>query len=380
MNCIHCGQVLPENSAFCDKCGAAQRPIPPAKNRKKWPIIALCILLAVVIAAGSLALLLPGKETVYVFSGYRCYSSEGTLKTRVHDLSYDALGNPMEHVMMSRSIQSGFIYSGITPWEMEYDERGNVTVFLDHEFSYTYGSRDRIETCTQYYQGEETCTWTYTWDSKGNLTQVVSDQKYMGSGGILRGDFVYNDDNLLVCEYLWGPTVVQVYEYKYDDQGNVTRVSLGHMSIEDYTMELSDVDVSCNSLMYLEYNEDGQAAEVEYLLGGNRTPHWEDGTWGTLELKYDRKGNLKAGDVGSFEYDEHGNLTEIAFSGGIVIKLEYEAVELTAQAAQRYERWAQIQCLDLASMFVGVGRASMCVNHPGRESLFFYYLVPNPIL
>ncbi len=425
MFCKYCGKQIFGESKFCPGCGnavlppvsqpvvqtalAQQKPRKPAK--KQW-IAIVCAALAFVAVMAMVATIAIDKlssktETVYVMTGYTLIQDDGTLLAEYSDFSYDEFGNPLQW----QSIYPNF------PCSAEYDDHGNLifysrpefTAQYKHTYEYTYNDRDQITSCDQYVGGALVDTWEFTWNKKGLLTHIHSSSAYEsgfcysleGYSVFYRGDFVYDSNGRLIREYLFiSDHTLRAYEYRYNDNGNLT--SIGYdiiLDCGDYDVDLDDFSFDFQDLCKMTYDNEGKLTKIKYqniFNGFMLNPDDAETAFQTVRLDYDRDGNLECNRGGEHHFDSAGNLVRVdscpfpifpsvyneEFDAYIAtygtLKMEYEAIEMSQEAAQRYRRWCQLNHMDILFYDLDDHFSDLEYAHIGIESAFFYYLIPNP--
>ena len=349
-------------------------------RKTKKSRIGLIIGLAVVLVAlivGVVFLLIPKTETVYVLKNYTLTSPQGVEEYKYR---YDDKGNPTRAFHMLKYHQT----------EAEYDEHGNPTEITFYsmsdterkygtpeQYKYSYDDQGLIRSCKQYFNGNKIGTWNFTWDKHGNLIRVMlDDEPEIGSNiRIVRQDWEYDRQGRLVTEYV----CVAIYtspiepaaeygvyrcDYRYNKDG--TLESYEYAAAEDFVDDFEDVDYEdldyTNGIYYrYTYDDDGRILTSETNYRGEFTEN---------EFEYDSQGNL---DREGFEFDDHGNLIHTGGDSEYQHDLEYEAVEMAPEAAQRYRRWASLYEWDIKTYYYPIA------SFATQTEMFYYYLIPNPI-
>ncbi len=373
----------------------------------------IALALVVVFVVGILiSILFPAKETVYVLTEMRYVSTYRDSNDVQYEceIEYDKYGNPSHNPTLDFRRNSlnwiGMVTNDFDPPEMKYDTHGNITYLGEHyhEFEYTYDLFGRIETCTEYdYDGELYATWNYTWNLRGQLVQVISDLE-QGMDQVVRADFEYDRKGRLIKEYFFyigdesffedlreeGYIDICALEYQYDRNGNLESVSSGWSKGHDrFDMKLNELDIEVYEAYRMEY-DDGQLTAMEYAAADpvflDQSDYENDIEWSEREFEYDRKGNLQPtidDYPDEFEYDKHGNLTKITTNHDSYWEFEYEEVQMTRKAAQKYYRWERLLYMDIDSLHLGIHNVSLTARHPSIYSVFvmhfFYLYVPNPL-
>ncbi len=420
--CIQCGKRIPADVMYCDGCGASQKivesnPFTPAVEdspldtdsaqakskkapHKKKLIKSIALVLVSVFIVGILvSILFPAKETVYVLTEITAKYQDSERIIYECELEYDKNGNPSHDPGLRFDGRNNRL-SYAAPEKIEYDNHGNIVESeYGRELKYSYDLLGRIQTCEEYFQdGDLYATWSYTWDINGRLVQVISDLEE-GWDSVVRADFEYDWKGRLVNEYFFFISddslrvdkeisdVIDILgiEYKYDIHGNLQSVARGWSNNHDtYEMDLCEIDIEYYDMYKMVY-DDSVIAEIEYDKGGHfwRNPSEYDADWVSKEFEYDRKGNLESQNDDIFEYDKYGNITTVVSRFGTVWEFEYEEVQMTKSAAERYYHWERLLYMDVDSLLAGSLNLAVSAAHPSfdyRYSYqFYYYLIPNPL-
>ncbi|MBQ9148035.1 MAG: zinc-ribbon domain-containing protein [Oscillospiraceae bacterium] len=378
MFCSKCGKELADDSRFCDGCGTA-RQRKAVKAKKKFPVWIVIVVAAVLVvgitAAILLPILFPGTVTVYRPTSFTSSRGDGTQVEYTYE--YDENGNPTRwgNLTLMRT------------QEAEYDDQGNLTERYDvsvrngmvfegtpSKYKYSYDEDGRIKSCKEYYDGNKLYEWDYTWDKKGNLVRVMlSEEPELAGTRIVRQDWEYDKEGRLITEYVcaviyYTPSMVYAvyrYDYRYDDAGRLEawEYNMTDEQVEDFEdLDYDALDFDRPAVYYeISYNEGGKIQSVETNFSGEPRES---------EFEYDSDGNLEYGD--EYEYDENGNLLVYGSEGQN--EFEYEAVEMSKEAAQRYYRWESLLRLNIWKTDYFPLLAP--TNH---QDMFYYYLIPNPI-
>lgn len=224
----------------------------------------------------------------------------------------------------------------------EYDENGNVTkkeLFFDgvmnyrHTYEYDAKGNKTKETILNFENKTEEIIYTY--DENGNLIKTFKPtEKYS-----LTNEYTYNDRGDVLSEKIiqemyetdFTQTVDKIYEYEYDEKGNITKKITKNLAQDSQTVEETTYNENGDVTRYHKVIDNIahtlQETEYEYFENGKiKKSNVKRNDWKEYELQqvYDEKGNLlkeSSGDSKNtyeYTYDEKGNITkkkEIKFDG-----------------------------------------------------------------
>lgn len=212
----------------------------------------------------------------------------------------------------------GNSYSG----EYAYDNKNRVTRKVltsdegaTEEYQYSYDSQGRV-TSVKFY-GTEAFETGISYDSNGNM---VSMSKY-DSEGNKKFDYLQTFDaqNRITKKQFVGEasffgytyTAEEIYQYRYDEQGNLVK-----LTYNDYSEEYG-YDEKGNQTEIRHYNEEGVHEYTyvkEYDTDGNVVKHQEYAIYGEnpylkeeTEYQYDKNGNLIATRNSSYSYEANSD-------------------------------------------------------------------------
>lgn len=422
--CGTCGNELREGAKFCDECGAVvpqsitaepaapvvDQPIQPVlvvppkpekakkvrKARKPFRIhpaaiaaVAIVLILAVT-AAVVLPILFPVTETVYLLTS--CVYTSPSGRVTSYNLEYDDHGNLIRREdFPQREDGAAFNFSLILNYA--YDKHNNLTEYgyQDEplrEFDYRYDEDGRITEYTETYPTGSSVTCELSYDRKGNL--ILAEYDYDLTEGVSQPawarwqSYEYDRQNRLTAEVFCdeydyaGENYFRMYrcEYDYDKRGNVMQYRVLYCETDDP----DDPDYEEAEVMTLSYDEEDHLAEVEYeIQGASRMME--------VEYEYDRDGNLKPADGGTYTFDENGNLICIEYESGAKAEFTYEAFTVSrgeAKLLSRRKRWYPYLRSSTGTTYgLDPIRSEMRLpigNLPAATRNHLYYcLIPNPI-
>lgn len=276
-------------------------------------------------------------------SGNYCY---------VESYSYDEAGNNYAYVYSP--ISDGAVRTG--GYTRVYDPRGNLLKeeqfdVYDEAFNYvttyTYDDRDRVLTRTVTYYDGDSAEYVYTYAEDGSYYTTYDNEGYLST------TWYDKEDRKLKRERTNSlGMVTEVYEYRYDEQGNEVYYREAYDDREYVSThvyddqgrllkhEVTDDGEPYSTYVYT-YDEAGNQLTYEYFTGAT--------TWGRESFTYDEQGHLlthtKMGEYGwsnyTYTYDEAGNR----------IKGECTSHDGTYSEQRSYDEWGNgttFTCYDIS--------------------------------
>lgn len=278
------------------------------------------------------------------------YKSEGYCY--VESYTYDEAGHTISYVYSP--ISDGTTRaSGYT---RVYDPRGNL--LKEERFdiydeadnfvtAYSYDEQDRVLTRTVTYYDGDRAEYVYTYADDGSYHTTYENDSYT------RTTWYDKEDRMTKQELTNSLGIVtEIYEYRYDAQGNEVYYrqmydNREYVSTHVYDEqgrllknEITDNGEPYSTYVYT-YDEAGNKLTYEYFTGA--------ATWGRESFTYDEQGHLlthqKMGDYGwsdtTYAYDEAGNR----------IKGERTSHDGTYNEQRSYDEWGNgttFSCYDIS--------------------------------
>ena len=274
--------------------------------------------------------------------------------------------------------------------EYEYNDDGTIDEVRMYSFDDNYKLRDDFS-----------CTMRYHYDDDGRLFEITQHYDISSNNSQWESvifDFRYDSKGRLAASCCRRLESAELYEYEYDKDGNLERVSLSmapcQAPIDDrHTVEemYPKADFTLYREAEFEYDSKGRLISREVFDGeGNALPK--------IDLEYDSKfinriefeegvvhitddedeADRIAEDMNENDSvlvrDKHGNITKIICSDGSYTEYEYEEVRLKKNYAQQHE--SMMYCLDNVditgktpnNLYLGVQTGFLsCVFFPTNE-------------
>lgn len=351
MFCKNCGNQLPDDAKFCDRCGNSVMGYQMLKQKetqnqggevektKKWIKVGIAGLFIIVLLFGVFQVF--RYETIYVLTEYESeYGSK--------NFTYDENGNCIEMKVydaseaISYQYTYTYDYNGNCIKELVYKENGQIDYSCSHEWNY-----DENGNCIKYLSYDDNGT-LYV-DQKCNYGEnTIEEYYYDKDSKSLEIYSIYEYDQiqnkLKETDYFGEQREYGgYYETIYDENGNVL-----NLSYHDENGSLSwrwefEYDSLGNRVKALHYDEDGKLEfYYEYLYDENGNQiygtYWEANDrdsyveYGHDEYDYDENGNLltikNTTGVTEFIYDENGNRTEKIVNKESKVRCKYEALKI----------------------------------------------------
>lgn len=292
------------------------------------------------------------------------YKSENGELLQSSEFSYDDKNNLIKVNEMSTE------YDWTSEILIDYENESNQIVFTDYyddlsdsdhhisKYTYDFNNDDKLAKFTFDFSAnaESGRTTEYTYDEKGNLIC----KKETTSIGVRTIDYNYDENRNVIIEEIHedGTNDTNRTEYQYDEKGNLVRSE----QISYLTYENGITELNADSSFYnkaVSANDHKQIYEYQYDDNGNMTSWYrgiessnydENGTliqqsssdWYQMR-EYNEDGKLTTytwlasgtgsdvtDDTSEYLYDEQGRLIEITINGETAVTISYTDTGLLA--------------------------------------------------
>ena len=333
----------------------------------------LCLLLSLAACAGK-------KERIYVVTAQKNYKNGEIVSTATFE--YDDLGRPTA-ISFERADGTG------RKSELTYDKAGNLISELDtylyadnsennsQQLDWNLTYTDDLLTRAEKIYGDETYVLKFSYNDKGQLTQVEYPQPAEGKGGDSWQTYAYNEDGRLTqetrCSYRGGGgnNYARVC-YVYDAQGRLTEQYFCYAEsdspVDPESQDELDFKVSPLEHFYFYYDEEGKLAYIgeseEDAYPGGSAPIYSDE---------------------DYTFDTNGNLVRVQRGPNEWVEYTYEAIEMRKSDVVMHKRlihgiskfmlsYTENNTMD--PLFWAMCPPALYSSH--LCSMQFYYLIPYP--
>lgn len=238
------------------------------------------------------------------------------------------------------------------PWQMQYDQMGRLTQFIEPNQQATLYEYDALGHITKIHYPDDTVEH-YTYDSVGNIlthttrSNVIHEYRYDNMRRVSE-HIQYVDDEEIIYRYRYSeqrPQIIvtdpyqQTQDYHFDEMGNLIQV-IYHIRSSDEEDKSRDIkyeytyDRASNltSIVFPNVQLEGSdiAPTVNMTYNAlNQRVRYVDASANSWAYSYDMLGNLSQisdplGNSTTYQYDTLRRLTQVQFSNRMAAELIYD--------------------------------------------------------
>ena len=431
MFCSKCGAQLEDQALFCAHCGetvdtpidvaSVQEQSVPAAHPKKFRkkvITVTAIVTALALIIGVVAVCLATQSKTYLQTSIKEYDADGNLICTV-EYEYNDQGSPTQITITTPNyVYDEQIVDNVTvlvptatngqqikTYTYEYDDEGHC-VYSDYSFKvydadgnvnekmneetiyggskYQYdddGSIESVSVRTIDPDGELGDFFSenyYHYDENGRLHEI-SGSNPSSEYEYLAADFRYDDEGRLIASSYRPMEGTKLYEYDYDQKGNLEKVTLLTSIYSQMIMDnqhITEVPGFTQSKFSVaqeaefEYDSKGRLVSREIFdangqvissakcqYNGKKLSCVEFEDFTVKIVSSERKAKKIAKDMGKGDVvlvrDGRGNITKALRADGAYAQYEYKAVSLSKAMAQQHE--STMYCIRQMDLFGETG-------------------------